>query len=244
MLAVRRACHLHPLQWVPERGAVAFSRRTILSKSVEPPPASEVSERPCEVVLAQDPLYDTCWQEPFAKILPHECGLHFCSVSLDCKNLQDGLDMLEQDLATLPNVVMIARGPLVSLIAQYYLESLPLAGLVLVDPVLINHKDVLQKLETRLGQASIQHEFVESLLSDGNATRPLKLEPGVVPMLVFQSLQDECFRKASNDVALRHGDPEGIFGPIPLHDVSSSDRETEALAAIDVITEWIDDSVL
>lgn len=35
------------------------------------------------------------------------------------------------------HVVLIARGPIQCLIAQYYLESNPLAGLVLVDPILL-----------------------------------------------------------------------------------------------------------
>lgn len=35
------------------------------------------------------------------------------------------------------HAVLIARGPLQCLVAQYFLESLPLAGLVLVDPLLL-----------------------------------------------------------------------------------------------------------
>ena len=130
-----------------------------------------------------------------------------------------------------------------SLIAQYYLESLPLAGLVLVDPILSNHVDALKKLETRLGgdRTRIQREFVDELLA-GVQPRPLKLEPGVVPMLVLQSIRDDVFQEAAYDVAHRHGDPDGAFGEIPVHDITST--KSDAMVAIDLLTEWIDDIVL
>lgn len=213
-----------------------------MMESIETPPESSVPERPCEVVLAQDDsLYQTCWKESFSEILPHERGLHFCSVSVDCKSLQEGLDMLELDFSALPNVVLIARGPLVSLVAQYYLESLPLAGLVMVDPILLDHIDAVRKLESILRQQSTQHEFVEGILS-GMEARPLKLEPGAVPVLVFRSMEGSIFKDAANDVALRHSDPDGAFGEVPVHDITSTDQD--ALVAMDMITEWIDASVL
>jgi len=242
MLAARRTLHMRTLQCLPERVSSGIRRRMVMTESIEPPPLSTVSERPCEVVLAQDAgLYPTCWLKPFSQILPQERGLHFCSVSIDSRNLQEGLDILEQDLAPLPNIVLIARGPLVSLVAQYYLESLPLAGLVMVDPILIHHVDALQKIGSSFEQDSVQHEFVGGILS-GMETRPLKLEPGAVPVLVFQSMEDSTFCEAAKDVALRHGDPDGAFGEVPVHAISTDDKD--ALLAIDVITEWIDDSVL
>ena len=213
-----------------------------MTDSIEPPLTSKVPERPCEVVLAQDPTYETCWQQSFARVLPQERGIHYCSVVIDNKNLQEGLDMLEQDLAALPNVVLIARGPLVSLVAQYYLESFPLAGLVLVDPVLLDHVELLQQVQATLQQChKAQREFVKGILS-GEEARPLKLESGAVPMLIFCSLADSSFHKAAKDVALRHGDPEGIFWDVPVHDISSTDEAV--LVAIDMITEWLDGSVL
>jgi hypothetical protein len=240
VLAFRRVFPLRPLQWAPERVYLGM-KRLVMTESVEPPPTSTVPERPCEVALAQDSIYNSCWQEPFSQILPYERGLHYYSISMEANSLQNGLDVLTQDLSSLPNVVLVARGPIVSLIAQYYLESLPLAGLILVDPILIDHEHILHRLEARLERDSSQHQFVKELLST-EEPRQLKLEPGAVPMLVFQSLQDESFKMASTDVAHRLGDPDGLFGEILVQDISST--EADSLVAIDLITEWIDETVL
>lgn len=232
-------CRIGPFiitEHAPKSGSGCIRRR-IMTVSVEPPPASTVPERPCEVVLAQDSsLYPSCWQEPFSQILPQECGIHFCSVSIDSGSLQGGLDILRQDLATLSNVVLVARGPLVSLLGQYYLESLPLAGLVMVDPILISHVGPLQKIKYSLQPHSLQHEFVERILTC-QEDRPLKLEPRAVPLLIFRTINDPMFQEAADDVALYHGD-----GEIPVHDISST--EQDALDTIERIAEWIDESVL
>lgn len=227
---IRHAFHM-------QRACKGLGRRRIMTESIEPPLSSPVPERPCEVVLAQDSsFYTTSWQETFSQILPQERGFHFCNISIDCKSLQDGLDILQQDLAALPNPVLIARGPLVSLVAQYYLESLPLAGIVMVDPILSSHVEALQQLEPCSKQ---QHKFVQELLS-GSELRPLKLEPGAVPVLVIQSMKNDVLREAAKDVALRHYDADGAFGESPVIDIADQD----ALKAIDVITEWIDETVL
>eukprot|EP00544_Gedaniella_sp_CCMP2646_P004531 CAMPEP_0202495930 /NCGR_PEP_ID=MMETSP1361-20130828/18321_1 /ASSEMBLY_ACC=CAM_ASM_000849 /TAXON_ID=210615 /ORGANISM="Staurosira complex sp., Strain CCMP2646" /LENGTH=237 /DNA_ID=CAMNT_0049127117 /DNA_START=41 /DNA_END=751 /DNA_ORIENTATION=+ len=237
MVVLRRLSHLCPLQFASKRLMLGMRMRLVMTESVEPLATSTVRERPCEVVLAQDVIYDSCWQQSFSRILPHERGLHYCGISVDCKNLQGGLDVLKEDLLELPNPVLVARGPLMSLIAQYYLESLPLAGLVLVDPILIHHVDVLKELKTRLrgDRTGIQREFVNELLT-ATRPRPLKLEPGAVPILVLQSIQDDIFRQASHDVAHRHWDPDGAFGEIPVHDLMST--ECDATVAIDLLTEW------
>ena len=236
MIAVCRFCPFGT-KCLPIRASGSMTRRMVMTASVEPPPTSTVPERPCEVVLAQDSsLYQTCWQESFSQILPQECGIHYCSISIESRSLQDGLDILRQDLATLSNVVLVARGPLVSLLGQYYLESLPLAGLVMVDPILIDHVGPLQKIESSLQPQSMQHELVERILT-GKETRPLKLEPGTVPLLIFRTINDPMFQEAANNVALRHGD-----GEVPVYDTSSTEQDT--LVAIETITKWIDEMVL
>jgi hypothetical protein len=138
-------------------------------------------------------------------------------------------------LVSLPNIVLITRGPIVSLVAQYYLESLPLAGLVMVDPILYP----FPKLQFKRG--SMQDAFMKGVLAE-KETRPLKLEPGVVPMLIFRSMVDPIFEKAAEAVALRHSDPDGAFGKVPVYDISVTDEA--ALMAIDVVSDWIDDRVL
>lgn len=219
-------------RWLCQR--VPF--RTIVTESIEPSSASSIPERPCTVVLAQDgSLYENSWQEPFSQVLPNKRGLHYCNLLLDARSLHKGLDLLEQDLASMPNVVLITRGPIVSMIAQYYLESLPLAGLVMVDPILYP----FPKLEFKRG--SMQEAFMKEIFA-GKETRPLKLEPGVVPMLVFRSLLDPTFKDAAGAVALRHSDPDGAYGKIPVHDISVTDEA--ALTVIDIVSNWIDDCVL
>lgn len=207
-----------------------------MTESIEPPPSSSIPERPCTVVLTQDDsLYENSWRELFSQVLPHKRGLHYCNLSLDARSLHEGLDLLEKDLVSLPNIVLITRGPIVSLVAQYYLESLPLAGLVMVDPILYP----FPKLKFKRG--SMQDAFMKGVLA-GKETRPLKLEPGIVPMLVFRSMVDPIFEKAAEAVALRHSDPDGAFGKVPVHDISVTDEA--ALMVIDVVSDWIDDRVL
>lgn len=241
MLAVCRSFRLFHAKYTITTVYQEVGKRTIVTESIEPPPGSTIPERPCEVVLIQDPFYQTCWQGAFSQVLPNERGLHFCNISMDdCLSLAEGLSELQQDLSGLPNPVLIARGPLVSLVAQYYLESLPLAGLVLVDPILSSHKDALRKIEPVLDKSSAQYKFASSFLT-GAETRPLKLEPGVVPLMIFHSLDHSLFQQAAHDVAFRLGDSDGTFGDVPVHDITP---EQDKMVEIDFITEWIDDSVL
>lgn len=244
MLAVRHTLHLHKRQCIPKRIPWDFVRAwKIMTESIEPPLSSKIPERPCTVVLAQDAaLYEACWRDSFSQVLPKERGIHYCSVAIDTTTLQEGLDELKDDLQALPNVVLVARGPFVSLVAQYYLESLPLKGLILVDPITLNHIEAPKELETRFEESTKQHEFVEEILS-GKEARTLKLEPGFVPVLIFCSFEESALQQAAQDVALRHGHPDGVFGTVPVHHVACIDK-ADGLVAIDILTEWIDDRVL
>ena len=227
------AFHLYALH--SRRQRVPF--RTVVTESIEPPiSVSSIPERPCTVVLTQDDsLYENSWRETFSQVLPHKRGLHYCNLSLDARSLDKGLDQLKQDLASMTNVVLVARGPVASLIAQYYLESLPLAGLVMVDPILYP----FPKLEFKKG--SMQDTFMKEIFA-GKETRPLKLEPGVIPMLVFRSLVDPTFEKAAEAVALRHSVPDGAYGKIAVHDLPVTNEAV--LTVIDIVSDWIDDRVL
>lgn len=223
-------------QCVSRRWGKEIRKRTRVTCSIEPPP-STVQERPCELVLAEDSIYQTSWKSEFSEILPRECGIQFCHVSLeDCTNLEEGMEELRKDLMLLSNVAMVARGPLMSLLAQYYLESYPLAGLALVDPVLPSHLDVLRQLE---GSSDMHQPIVNSILA-GNEIRPLNLEPGAVPMLIIQSSEDDRLKLAAKEVAYRHSDPEGPFGDIRSFDATT----VSTLKCIDIITDWIDEEVL
>jgi len=122
--------------------------------------ASNDFERPGCLVLSEGAYsknaYFPLWEKQFSDYLPKR-GIHFLSVDifnsvrekvinrksslgeLD-KEMYDPFRICDNELANnielMTGAVLIARGGLSCLIAQYYLESRSLAGLVLVDPVL------------------------------------------------------------------------------------------------------------
>ena len=60
---------------------------------------------------------------------------HLCTMANDRDHLF--IPVCSTPSTTSAHTVLIARGPIPSLVSQYFLESLPLAGLVLVDPLLL-----------------------------------------------------------------------------------------------------------
>lgn len=215
--------------------------RHVLSESIEPPSTLSIPRRDCTVVLMEDAyLYDHSWRPTFSHVLPHDRGIHICNLaSINERNLQEGLDALETFLPSLENVVLISRGALVSLMAQYYLSSHSFAGLCMINPIPIDSaRKVLQKLDAQIATGSAEHEFVERILG-GKEDRPLKLEPGAVPTLILKSVADPDFSKAANEVALLHNG--GSDGEVLVHDISKTSNDMEA---IDIICNWIDDRVV
>lgn len=218
-----------------------------MSESIEPPLSKTTEGRPTIVLLEDAYLYDGwrgsagSWRATFSHVLPHDRGLHICNLmSINEHSLEEGLDALDTFLPSMQNVVLVSRGALVSLMAQYYLSSHSLAGLIMVNPVLMDSTSVLWKLYGDIPSGSTEHDFVERILT-GKETQSLKLEPGTAPTLVIQSVQDRDFQKAANDVALLHNDPNGRFGEVLVHDMSETE---DAMEAIDTICDWIDNRVL
>ncbi len=138
--------------------------RTIVTSSIAPS-LDAAMERPESIVLTESSLYHYSnshhknkWTDAFQSFYPSQ-GLHFSSIDLfrtkhisistessaaiaSLKSLEQGLAIDLLYLASTIGIgathtVLIARGPIQSLVAQYFLESLPLAGLVLVDPLLL-----------------------------------------------------------------------------------------------------------
>jgi hypothetical protein len=109
------------------------------------------------------------------------------------------------------HAVLIARGPIQCLVAQYFLESSPLAGLVLIDPLLLPDDGRRTELTSSSSSSSLESRwttslmelmsiieqlhpppkdndeisFIHSLLQQ--SSRPLQLEAGAVPMLILYS---------------------------------------------------------
>ena len=64
---------------------------------------------------------------------------------------------------TSAHTVLIARGPIPSLVSQYFLESLPLAGLVLVDPLLLPEDGRVKKKSSNGRLSSSLDDMVSKL---------------------------------------------------------------------------------
>eukprot|EP00984_Skeletonema_dohrnii_P017347 scaffold7873_cov111-Skeletonema_dohrnii-CCMP3373.AAC.6 len=147
-----------PLRRASLRRAPRLHLRSIVTSSIEPSLDARM-ERPQTFVLTESSLYsnstgtNTSWREAFESFYPKQ-GLHFSSIdmlrSADESTTQiTSVKSLEQILASdlshlatsigigAAHTVLIARGPIQCLAAQYFLESLPLAGIVLVDPLLL-----------------------------------------------------------------------------------------------------------
>lgn len=170
-------------------------------------------------------MYRDAWTESFASTFPNR-GVHFLSVDAFSRlpassTVSESFALihteLAADLSPHAEVTLVARGPLPCLVAQYYLESLPLSGLILVDPLIVprrvsesNTGDAGNTDEIGL-QSSAQsfmlttsqancfdfetcddHSRGEIMLLDkmqqqNDYDRPLKLEAGVVPVKVLYS---------------------------------------------------------
>lgn len=146
------------------RRAKQLPLRTIVTSSIAPS-LDAAMERPESIVLTESSLYHYSnshhknkWTDAFQSFYPSQ-GLHFSSIDLfRTKHISSStessaaiasLKSLESTVAAdlshlastigigAAHTVLIARGPIQSLVAQYFLESLPLAGLVLVDPLLL-----------------------------------------------------------------------------------------------------------
>lgn len=247
-----------------------MQRRTWLSVIQEPSPAT-VLERPCTIILAQDDnFYHDCWHERMRHTVVENYGFSYAEwwlhshrqapLQQDSEShagendaMDDALRELSNDLSHLAHqTLFIARGPCISWVIQFYLESFPLAGLILVDPIPFDDTDSVRALERFYEQQKAEQHHTKSQIhqaSHGNGTRTLsrvfydyanhgehwslRLEPGAVPMLIV-STQPQ-WESAAQRTRRRHI-VEG--SDIPL--LSQPDFDT----MVEHIVAWIDDQVL
>jgi hypothetical protein len=230
--------------------------RSLMSEIVEPPLVSNVIERPCTFVLLEDiGVYpeSSSWRDELHDQIPAKYGMSFGYISK-----LDHLSTFEQrvnglvELSTITDAVLVARGPLASWSAQLYLESFSVQGLVMMDPILFDHRDGLDMeatkelkrlMEQRGLQSSGDYRQLEAI-SQGLETRKLKLEPSPVPILVLQTLGGDLFTQTASDTVLRHSDVHGSFGDVQVADISQEEEENKIHEAIRIIDSWIDESVL
>jgi hypothetical protein len=154
------------------------------------------------------------------------------------------LEELKSDLNPINDAILVTRGPLSSWCAQFYLESYPLQGLVMVDPVLLDKVDgddwaVTTRIQEYGGPDVVpSREFNQwKRIFQGAQSRKLKLEPNAVPMLVMYSPNDQACRLNAMEVAKRHSDDEGRFGDVPVKGLIQNKNTNEAINEID---SWID----
>lgn len=226
----------------------------------ETPHDCEVLEKPCTLVLLEDPwFYQTAWHDSLQANVPSRHGMAFASLTLDgtfsssttsSTYLNGMIDEMKADLPDIHDAVLVTRGPIASRVALFYLESFPLKGLVMVDPfsfdrphknddednrffsqqVLQNFgltsKDMLEMEEIALCQRLIQEA----------SEKHLKLEPNSVPMLVVQSTDNPMIAANCQQVAERHGDPDGPFGEVMLKQILGGDPEL----TMSEIDDWVE----
>lgn len=106
-------------------------------------------------------------------------------------------DIVQEEGSMPSSTVLVTRGPILSLVAQYYLESWPLAGLVMIDPLLLPPPHLtstasqllehITKSQCPIDTTQVCYLALLQQLSDGRYSRKLQLEPGSVPMCVWSS---------------------------------------------------------
>lgn len=186
--------------------------RCIVSWSKEPPlvnsSVSDYYERVGSIVLLESSCYNShsekfslSWSKLFEDKFPRN-GIHTEYIDLfsfphkqNGTTIPDILEEMKNDLMFQNSTcVLVARGAMPCLLAQYYLESFPLAGLVMIDPCIIPHdKTSLQTtaseyLSSLSSQKLSEKEIVTlNSLKYASYTRTMRLEQGTVPMLIMYS---------------------------------------------------------
>ena len=203
-------------------------RRSKVTFSIEPPPvlSDGYVESPGVIALLESTFYRDSWSKSFASTFPDR-GIHFLSVdvfsgpsssSTVSESFAHMHTELAADLSPHAEVTLVARGPLPCLVAQYFLESLPLSALILVDPlivprrgnecinsaVVVDHEMSLPCSARSFAETSSHAECFDfqaigeneeaillgQMQRNGEYDRPLKLEAGVVPVKVLYTGSD------------------------------------------------------
>jgi pimeloyl-ACP methyl ester carboxylesterase len=251
----RASCCLHHL-------------RSIVTSSIEPSLDARM-ERPETIVLIESSLYSSnsnnsnSWKEAFESFYPKR-GLHFSSIDIfrshrpsliDASSTQiiPSVKSLEHTLASdlsylatsigigAAHTVLIARGPIQCLIAQYFLESLPLAGLVLVDPLVLPNDGRVKKQSATFPDGSaatvVDKRWGSSLkdlisLLDGNAPDMYKHYAGKVveDNVTHPLLLGRDWRAATNNntTPIQHSESKSTSLDIELSLIDSLSRNQDS----------------
>jgi hypothetical protein len=240
-------------------------RRSLLTLPItEPPLDSSIPEKPYTIILTEDGgLYSTSWHEQLSTKLPTEHGISYTNFTLSTKKDTDassvslfhqGLEEMKHDLSTkhlgTTGGILVARGPWMSWMAQFYLESLPIAGLILVDPLPLGDRNSLNQIDMLYQKSGMQNSleytmyknYVQHFDKNWGATA-LQLEAGSVPLLVLQSMRGFAFDKASLKTADRHENLEGPFGKVLIYKLDEEGEDDAKKNIPAILTSWINHHV-
>lgn len=255
------------------------------SSVTETPLDSTVMEKPYTVVLMEDDISPSffyggkeylqgendaielsSWAEIFRSRSRRDYGMSFASISLQMKfdsttartaTISDALEALKaSSLPHMADALLVARGPLSALCAQYYLESFPLKGLIMIDPILFEGSDSSD--ETALFSFVANQVYPNDTDSlDRFLSERLLVEPNAVPMMVVRTISEErglvewsaAWRSCSQRVADRHGDHEGPYGTVSVVDMvertTTDDKDDDMLATLllEHINRWVEEDL-
>jgi len=212
-----------------------------------------------DVKIEDDKSLSISWIETFRSKIPRKYEMSFASISINQKNYRRDVggggdvpvllfdELLKalkvSELPTINDTVLIARGPVASLCAQYYLESCSLKGLVMIDPILINDEqddyskdnddDTVALLRSRVlftnaGTTNTTERFHNDDDQDRFRSSRLLIEPNSVPMMVVLTVpNDEIWNRSSRFVATRHSNPAGPYGMVEIVDLTTEKKKKE-----------------
>jgi hypothetical protein len=209
-------------------------------------PPANIPELPCTIVLAEDTLQEIIskksWHEAFSVACPEKLGAPYTRWSMVSTTFTNALAEMKEDFRSMQNIILVARGPWVSWLAQFYLESLPLGALIMIDPLPFHlNSNVLESFEAEYVNAisdtdNLPTEY-RTIQSYKENPRKLLLEPGSVPMLILYSHENQDTATA---VVNRHAtDAEGQVSAIESMEYESDMDET-----MKIIFDWVEQNVL
>lgn len=259
MVALPKKYHLPVINPSRLQDVRRSSVRFLLTDATELPLDSSIPERPCTLILSEHAaLYGSkSWNPAFQERFPKDHGMPYRQWSLPhpttshsgddpAVSIDAALHQMKSELTGMSDAIFIARGPWISWMAQFFLESLPLAGLVMVDPMPLDESRGIQQFQLAYQnsldlQRSTEYELFQEFVNHWDHWS-LKLEPGSVPMMVIQTIQQPAVVELAEQTAKRHGSE--IFGPVPVVPILEQDPEKQVQQAVAVVAEWINERVL
>lgn len=227
------------------RATWQYSRRFLLTKAIEPP--ANVVERPCTIILAQDSNLDDItpkcggnarpvqsWSEKFSQRFPVDYGIPVTEWSLGATtsvtSFDGALTEMKKDLvgSSIVQPIFVARGPWISWMVQFYLESLPLSALILVDPIPFGEDTEACRLYERqlkgqdkldssscLNSRPVEYHLFQDYVEHADHWT-LRIEPAVIPILVLTTIPS--LREYGERTAARHSDDSMVVSVRQIND--------------------------